>query len=52
MAEMTDTVKCASCGMDIAPADAASTIVKDGTTLYFCSDGCAAGYAAGHRDSM
>ena len=29
------------CGMKIDPADAAATRDHDGTTIYFCSKGCA-----------
>jgi ribosomal protein L24E len=52
MADMMETVKCSGCGMDIAPDQAATTLEKDGMTLYFCSQGCADAFAAGSMGSM
>ncbi|NYI40340.1 YHS domain-containing protein [Demequina lutea] len=42
------------CGMSIDPATAAATIEHDGTTYYFCSQGCADtfvanGYTGAHQ---
>ena len=38
---MADKVKDLVCGMMIAPNTAAATRVHEGTTYYFCAQGCA-----------
>ncbi len=38
---MADKVKDLVCGMTIDPKKAAATRVYEGTTYYFCSQGCA-----------
>lgn len=42
----TDKVKDLVCGMMIGPKTAAATRVHEGTTYYFCSQGCARDFEA------
>jgi len=37
---MAATHKDPVCGMDVAPAEAAGTLERDGQTYYFCSEHC------------
>lgn len=37
---MVDLVKDPVCGMEIRPENAAATEVREGQTLYFCSQAC------------
>lgn len=37
---MTETVVDPVCGMEISPESAVTQEDHDGTTFYFCSDGC------------
>jgi Cu+-exporting ATPase len=42
----TDKVKDLVCGMMIDPKTAAATRVYEGTTYYFCAQGCAKAFEA------